>query len=572
MGNQDIQVLELRNENNDRSPLFPNSLFTVVEKGTFNPIVIESPENLTISIAGISQKSGKDFNIEGSKIKFLIEISEHPQVIVYRKEQEKDYLELDPPPSSFIESMRDIGYNLETAIADVIDNSISASAKNIYINIKFNHKNNDFMLEIIDDGVGMNNSEIAKAMTLGSKNPKHVRDKNDLGRFGLGLKTASFSQCRKLTVESFSKDYEEKNSLTWDLDVLGETNKWRCKINQTPKIEIGTKIIWEKLDRLGIDYEELNYDQKKIDIKIGEIAARIEKHISLIFHRFIDEKSLEKTIRKIKIFLNTKKISPFNPFNESNNATYISPVTQVGKSIKIRHYILPHRDKCDGKEYEDYAGDEGYFENQGFYVYRNFRLITWGTWFRIIDKLNAYKLCRVQIDIGNDEDSDWRIDVKKSNAIPPKYIRKILEEYIPKVEVKGKNVLEQKAKKYSTDNIFDIWNPDKIKNKTTTFKLNRKNSLIKKIINSLEHGDEIIKEIEESVPYSLINLYLNDTQQKFQSNCDPKKQEFIDRETKKVKIYREDKIDDDTIKKMIMKKAELLGIDLIKDDFKNIIK
>ena len=117
--------------------------------------------------------------------------------------------------------MRDIGYNLEAAIADVIDNSISALAKNIYINIKFDHKNNDFILEIIDDGIGIVNSEIA-AMTLGSKNPKHVRDKNDLGSFGLGLKTASFSQCRKLTVESFSKDYEEKNSLTWDLDVLGD--------------------------------------------------------------------------------------------------------------------------------------------------------------------------------------------------------------------------------------------------------------------------------------------------------------------------------------------------------------
>ena len=200
------------------------------------------------------------------------------------------------------------------------------------------------------------------------------------------------------------------------------------------------------------------------------------------------------------------------------------------------------------------------------YVYRNFRLITWGTWFGIINKLNAYKLCRVKIDIGNDEDSAWRIDVKKSNATPPKYMRKILEELIPRVENKGKNVLEHKAKKYSTDNTFDIWNPDKIKNKTITFKLNRKNSLIKKIIDSLEHGDEIIKEIEESVPYSLINLYLNDTQQKFQSISDPKKQEFIDRERKKVKIFREDKIDDDTIKKMIMKRAELLGIDLTTDD------
>ena len=157
MANQDIQFLELRNDNNDLSPLFPNSLFTIVEKGTFNPIVIESPENLTISISGFSQKLGKDFNIVGSKINFSKEISKHPDLIFYKKEEEKDYLELDPPPSSFIESMRDIGYNLETAIADVIDNSISALAKNIYINIKFDHKNNDFILEIIDDAKLLNN-------------------------------------------------------------------------------------------------------------------------------------------------------------------------------------------------------------------------------------------------------------------------------------------------------------------------------------------------------------------------------------------------------------------------------
>ena len=574
MANQDIQSLELRNENNDDSPLFPNSLFTLVEEGTFNPIVIESPENLTISISGFSQKLGKDFNIVGSKINFSKEISKHPDLIFYKKEEEKDYLELDPPPSSFIESMRDIGYNLETAIADVIDNSISALAENIYINIKFDHKNNDFILEIIDDGVGMNNSEIAKAMTLGSKNPKHIRDKNDLGRFGLGLKTASFSQCRKLTVESFSKNYEEKNSLTWDLDVLEETNKWRCKINETPKIEIGTKIIWEKLDKLdrfGLIKDDLVDDSKKIQeiqLKIGEIAEVIEKHISLIFHRFIDDKNIEKNVRRIKIFLNEKKIKPFNPFNESNNATFISPLTKVyDTSMTINYFILPHKDKCKDGEYEEYAGEDGYLENQGFYVYRNYRLIIWGTWFKIIEKLNAFKLCRVKIDIGNDMDPIWNIDVKKSNASPPKSIRTFLEEYIRQVEIKGKKVIEGKIAKFSIDDTFKIWIVNKIKrSKITIFTLNRKNPLIKKIINNIENGLEIIKEIEETVPYDLINLHINDTKQIFKSNSNPNKQEFMESEKLKIKIYREDNLDNDTIRKIILQKAEFKGIDLSNDD------
>ena len=491
------------------------------------------------------------------------------------EESHDDYIDLNPDPACLIESIRDIGYTLETAVADIIDNSISAAAKNIHINIDFNEKRNDLILEIIDDGFGMNREQLKIAMKLGSKNPKHIRAKNDLGRFGLGLKTASFSQCRKLTVESFSRENEEKNSFTWDLDKIVKFGSWKCKPNKNPMINFGTKIIWEKFDRLGIDLED-NDDSNKneqIQIKIGEIAARIEKHISLIFHRFIDDKSSEKHISKIQIFLNKTKIKPLNPFNESNNATYISPITKTWKSAEIRHYILPHKDKCEGNEYEDYAGEEGYLENQGFYVYRNYRLITWGTWFRIIDKLNAYKLCRVKIDIGNNMDSDWRIDVKKSNAIPPKKIREFLEEYIPRVEIKGKRVFEHKANKYSTDDRYQIWIPSKIKRtKVTTFTLNKKNALIKKIINNIEHGEEIIKEIEESVPYELINLHINDTKQKFQAIFEPDKQAYMDKERKILKTYREDNLDDMIIKQIIMKQAELRGIDLTNDDIEWIMQ
>ena len=571
MTNQDLKFLELRNEKNDNFPSFPSSEFTMVSLGTDIPLYPELPENLTIIISGKSQKPGKNFIINGSRIRFTEEIYAQPEYIILKQEEEKeeeeDYIDLYPDPSCLIESIRDIGYTLETAIADIIDNSISALATNIYINIEFNDKKNDFLLEIIDDGIGMNKLECIMAMRLGSKNPTKSRDKDDLGRFGLGLKTASFSQCRSLTVESYSTEYDEKNSFNWDLDELAKSRKWKCKKNQPPNIEIGTKIIWEKLDRFGIDLNQLKDDPKRIQTiqqKIGETASRIEKHISLIFHRFIDEKNIEKNIRRIKIFLNGNKITPFNPFNESNNATFISPVTEVPySSMKINYFILPHRDKCQDREYEEYAGEEGYLENQGFYVYRNYRLITWGTWFRIIDKLNAYKLCRVKIDIGNDMDFVWKIDVKKSNANPPKKIRDFLEEYLRQVEIKGKKVIDGKIAKFSIDDNFKIWVSDKIKRtKITTFKINRKNPLIKKIINNLEHGLEIVKEIEESVPYDLINLHINDTRQKFQSTSEPEKQSFMEAEKIKAKIFREDNIDDDTIHKKILLKAELLGIDL----------
>ena len=141
------------------------------------------------------------------------------------------------------------------------------------------------------------------------------------------------------------------------------------------------------------------------------------------------------------------------------------------------------------------------------------------------------------------------------------------------VEEKGKNVHEQKAKKFSTDDRFNIWIPSKVKRtKITTFKLNRKNPLIKKFINNIEHGEDVIREIEESVPYELINLHVNDTKNKFQAIWDPKKQEFMERQRKLVKYDRDDNIDDNMIRQNILKKSIQKNIELLSADFEWIMK
>ena len=128
-----------------------------------------------------------------------------------------------PEASSMIETFRAIGYNIETAIADIIDNSISANSKNIWIN--FEWKGSKTWLSIKDDGIGMNDAELIQAMRPGSKNPLQERNQKDLGRFGLGLKTASFSQARKLTVISKKADYKSV-FWTWDLDFVNKTGNW----------------------------------------------------------------------------------------------------------------------------------------------------------------------------------------------------------------------------------------------------------------------------------------------------------------------------------------------------------
>ena len=160
-----------------------------------------------------------------------------------------------PEAGSMIETFRAIGYNIETAVADIIDNSISANAKNVWIN--FDWKGAETWLSIKDDGTGMDNEELIQAMRPGSKNPLADRNSKDLGRFGLGLKTASFSQARKLTVLSKKTDCSSVY-WTWDLDYVNQTGKWdlirylpdNFDENVFDENSTGTLVIWNDIDRV----------------------------------------------------------------------------------------------------------------------------------------------------------------------------------------------------------------------------------------------------------------------------------------------------------------------------------
>ena len=186
-----------------------------------------------------------------------------------------EFIDATPSAALLIESIRDIGYTIETAISDLIDNSISAKANNIYIKLNDDDIEN-ISLEIADDGYGMNRKELLQAMTIGAKDPKIVRDKDDLGRFGLGLKTASFSQCRKLTVESNNDG--EINSFTWDLDLVREKNSWIVVDNNKVNLNRGTRVIWEKIDRADFKLNKIN---------TNSILKNIDMHLGLVFHRFL---------------------------------------------------------------------------------------------------------------------------------------------------------------------------------------------------------------------------------------------------------------------------------------------
>ncbi|MGL5982364.1 MAG: ATP-binding protein [Cetobacterium sp.] len=399
---------------------------------------------------------------------------------------------VNPNVGNFITALRDIGYSLEIAIADILDNSISAKAKDIKIYCK-NSENLRF--EILDNGSGMSEIELVEAMRLGSKNPLDSRTKTDLGRFGLGLKTASFSQCKKLTV--FTKKDGKISNRQWDLNFIETKNEWRLNnlknysdydlVEKLDKLTSGTLVIWEEIDRINPK-------------EIGEAVTKLRNHLSLVFHRFLEKKSFN-------ISINENEIIGFDPFNIKHLATQELPKEEVkfGKSkdkIIIQPFILPHHSKVTQQEYNTYATEDGYLKAQGFYLYRANRLLIHGTWFGLHKASDAHKLVRVKIDIPNNSDVDWGIDVKKSTAKPADYIKENLKRTISQISVLGSRPYTGRGRKIEDKKTERFWNLIHETNKTINFKLNYNNKVYQNLNDSLSASQK-----------EILSLYLNQIQE-----------------------------------------------------------
>lgn len=395
-------------------------------------------------------------------------------------------IQLLPKASSLIESLRDIGYSFESAIADIIDNSITAKAKNI--NIYFDFHNKELSLAILDDGIGMREKELIEAMRPGTKNPLDSRDENDLGRFGLGLKTASFSQCRKLTVVS-SQD-NQKVATVWDLDYVAKEEDWSLKILENDEISVlykvdelktnGTLILWEETDRI-VDNSVFDANEDVIYEKI----ENLQKHLELVFHRYLKGKD------KINIFINGEQLKAFDPFFSHHRATQELTEEIIilnDEKIKITPYILPHYSKVSAQDYEYYAGSGGYLKNQGFYVYRNKRLLISGTWFRLISQSEMYKLARIQIDLPNSLDDLWKIDVKKSKASPPLIIKQRLKKIIEKIIGSSTRVYKGRSRRAS-DNSIAFWERTSARGEIK-YSINKEHPIIEGFVHKLNRENQ----------------------------------------------------------------------------------
>ena len=385
-------------------------------------------------------------------------------------------IELPPNALSIMESTRAIGYSLETAIADVMDNSITANAKNIIL--RYSPENN--YVYILDDGHGMMASEINIAMQYGGKDPLSEREKEDLGRFGLGLKTASLSQCRCLTVLS-KRSETEPEGRQWDLDYIAQTDKWSLKILDRDEMESlpgwdvfsaqksGTLVVWENLDRLMQGSESKDVMTLKMNA--------VEGHLSLVFHKFLAGKN---GVHKLNIIMNGRELTPADPFLTSNRHTQIIPTEKVPRTkISISPYILPVQTYRRKEDIKLLGITEDMMANQGFYIYRNHRLIIWGKWFRKGVKIPDNQLIRVAVEVPSLYDHSWILDVKKSRVNPPEIIIRALRQRVENLCIKASNTHKYRAKKQMDKTIEHIWIREELRDGGIIYRVNPEYPLIK---------------------------------------------------------------------------------------------
>ena len=475
------------------------------------------------------------------------------------------YITQIPPAKSLISGIRSIGYSFATSVADIIDNSITAKATEINI---YADPLDEPYFAILDNGLGMNYEELENAMTFGSDRSDKIDNELDLGRFGLGLKSASLSQCRKMTV--ISKEKDSVNAMCYDLDVIEKQNDWVLEIlneeeiekvpcyEQLKKYETGTLVIWQNFDKL--DALATNFVTS-----FRNAVSDAKKHVELVFHYYYDS---------INIYFNNDRIEKRDPFlinsapRQQTGRTDSIPMD--GSTIYITPYTL-HFANTLTQEEKKLLGTTNIYDEQGFYIYRNKRLIIWGSWLHMNVRSELSKLARVKIEIPSTLDKEWSLDVKKSTAkIPDKIkdqIKASLEDSIhrSKKTTRFKGVKEQQFED-------KVWNRINLRDGFVKYELNKDNPLYKLLSENLSENDKalldsFIFQIETGLPkYSIQNDTLDDLKIINDSDSNTP-EELMDRVCKdleyvpfnKKEIILDELLKTDIYKSISDKKDEIIG-------------
>ena len=419
-----------------------------------------------------------------------------------------------PRASAMIEALRGLGYNTATALADIIDNSIAAGANNVWLDFVWSEQYSRILVR--DDGRGMSAAELDRAMRLGERSPLEERSKHDLGRFGLGLKTASFSQARALTVATIAVDGFQ--CLRWDLDQLGnDGDSWYMLEGPSPGSEPfitplldageGTLVLLERLDRiLGHGYTAQNF---------LDLSDRVERHLAMVFHRY-----LEGSRPRLKLLLNGKPVRAWDPFMTGHPAKpWVSPIARAPgfPGVTVECHVLPHKDRLTEKEYQESQGLDGWTSQQGFYVYRNERLLVAGSWLglgqgRSWTKDEAHRLARIRLEIPNHADAEWKIDIRKSSARPPVALRSWLVRLAEETRQRARRAFAHRGRPRQTSkghNVIQAWWADHNAS-GIRYRIDTKHPAVRVVLDGagplLPEIKAMLRVIEETVPVQRIWL------------------------------------------------------------------
>ena len=418
-----------------------------------------------------------------------------------------------PRADTLMESLRATGYSLPDAVSDLIDNSIYAGARNVWLN--FHWAGEASWVSILDDGCGMSEARLLDAMRIGSRNPTEPREPSDLGRYGLGLKTASISQARSLTVATCRARQKLAGIRRWDLDHLASSGDWQLLrvsadesvpgVENLQELQHGTLVVWQKLDRLVGDAAV--DDARAREQFLGSLSS-LEQHLGMVFHLFMSGR------KRISIWLNRRMVAPWDPFVVDDAATQQLPTETLGDPeapVTVTPYVLPHHSRLSTEKHRIAGGPSGWNAQQGFYVYRNHRLILPGDWLGLgFLKEEHYKLARIKVDLPNLFDQEWDIDLRKSQARPPLSMRNDLKRIARTTRKRAVEVYRHRGKTIARGvgaSPAFVWQRHVRANKVS-YVINRDHPLIRDALGSdsidRQQLRQVLRVIEEYVPIQQI--------------------------------------------------------------------
>ncbi|MFD9735658.1 ATP-binding protein [Umezawaea sp. NPDC059074] len=416
-----------------------------------------------------------------------------------------------------VASLRSLGYTLPSAVADLIDNSIAATAQKIEVIFTWDGANS--WIAVCDDGTGMSESELLRGLTVAAGGTSTNRSTTDLGRFGLGLKSASFSQADQLTVSTTPGDGNWYTK-TWDLDVIHKVGEWRLlhgtdddtaevleRLKETRSN--GTIVVWRRLRGYNLLKISDKEDKRKQKQFYSE-TYRVSEHLGMVFSRFLIG-SKRRTLQ-----VNGDEVEPWDPFMKHHSAVRSIPVESfVNGSTKatVEGFILPGKHRLSDREYDKGGGPDGWLNRQGFYVYRRKRLILAGGWlgYRGMRREEKFNLARIAVDIDAETDVEWAVDVRKSTVTPPIALRSDLERIALRAREQASEVLRHRGRtvgRGQSDPFQYIWKIGR-DNEKVSCQINREHPLVESALQSASNKrafHALLRFLEETFPVSALRI------------------------------------------------------------------